>query len=198
MAVYKFIGAYRGVNKVKENAHSEFPHFYNFKKEDIVEAEEYTPDNVKGVRFGKGMMLVSNAFIVPATYLKKVEGAELEKVLEKLGATTEAEPTEEANVVKVEDLTPEQQAVVENKASMKELTKKSKNIGIAAMAGGMAGFGISYYMKKNVWMGTFLGIATGVVGILVFNSIKDANETPKTEADSKEAQEEVISKLDNE
>ncbi|MEI7962041.1 MAG: hypothetical protein WCI04_06930, partial [archaeon] len=139
MGVYRLEKNYRGINKAKKGEENKYPDFYNFKKGDMVEAEPYKPKQAEGVKFA-AMMLVSGHFIVPTNLLKEMNEKELESSLLKEEATSE----ESKPSTKIDEVESDKTASIAN-FSIKSLKDSSKNIGKAAMVGGVAGFGISYF-----------------------------------------------------
>jgi hypothetical protein len=207
MAVYRLKAGYRGVNKeMKEGQFSQFDRFYQFKRDDLVEAEEYNPVTVDGVKFAKGMMLVSGAFIVPANFLVKLEGEALRAALAEKGieipedVESQALPVDEANVVNVADMP-------EDKASLFDVTEigeKAINMGKGALIGGILGVLGGYALKKkypntNLWLAATIGVSVGAIAVLVYNSIKK-NEGGKgaSTKNAEKIQQEVNNSLDGE
>jgi hypothetical protein len=178
MAIYELTKNYRGINKAKNGEECKYPKFYTFKKGDMVEAEPYNPSGVEGVKFAK-MMLVSGYFIVPTNALKEKNENELETSLLKEESKSNEEPKTEEEAIKVDEVESEKAKSIAS-FSVKSLKENSKNIGKAAMFGGVAGFGISYFMKKNLWSGTIVGVLVGVTAIIVANNYKSTT-TEETE-----------------
>lgn len=175
MAVYKITTSYRGINKTPKGVQSKYRQFHVFRKGDLVDAEEYNPENVSGVTFSKGMMLVSGAFIVPSANMKLLEGEELKKELELAGLEyVEEEKHQDAeNVIKTEEMPSDKAGLVEN---FTKVSRAQPNIGKGAVFGGLGGFAVGFLLKKNKWIATMIGIGVGVTAVMIYNKYKKGEE----------------------
>lgn len=191
MAVYKFISAYRGVNRaLKTGVKSSYPPYFNYKKGDPVSAEEYNPENVDGVTFAKGMMLVMGTYIVPATFLKEVTVDELAILMEQMGlsntdTTTESQdvPIGDDNAINVADMPLDKAKLFDT--STKSLTTYGKDMAKFGVLGGALGFAGAYLVgrKQNKWLFTIIGATLGAVGVIVYKSAtkNTTTSTPVTQ-----------------
>lgn len=178
MAVYKITTSYRGINKTPKGEISKYRQFHVFRKGDLVDAEEYTPENVSGVTFSKGMMLVSSAFIVPSANMKLLEGEELKKEMELAGLEYQEESNhqDEDNVIKTDDMASDKAGLVEN---FTKVSKSQPNIGKGAVFGGLGGFAAGFLLKKNKWIATIIGIGVGVTAVMIYNNYANKKDEAK-------------------
>lgn len=164
MALYKFLQSYRGINKMKTAGQTKHPEFFNFHKEDVVEAEDYTVKNVQGVKFSK-MMIVAGEYIVPAKVLQAVENNEVSESLE----------DKTSKSIDLNNIDGNKADILEGK-TVKSIISNSANVGKGAVIGGIAGFGAAYLLKKNRWLGVLVGVLVGTSVALIYNHNKKAKE----------------------
>lgn len=173
--IYKFKSTYRGVNKMK--GESKYPKYFSFKKGVFVQAEPYNPEKVDGVTFSTNkMMLVQGAYIVPLAFLTEANDEEVKT----LGIDLNASGVDATDLASAAD--ENNNLPIVDDFNFAKIKKNGKNIGKGVMFGGIAGFGISYFMKKNLIIGTVIGAAIGVASFIIYDNIqaKKIKETENT------------------
>jgi len=178
MALYKFLQSYRGINKNFKNQNAEEskfkPEFYNFKKDDIVNAEEYKRENIQGVKFQQ-MMIVAGSYIVPAKLLEQETESNVSDKLDEM--------TGDTNEINLNDIDSKKADLIEGK-TIKNIIKNGSTVGTGAVLGGVAGFGVAFFTKQNRWAGVIIGILVGSSVALVYAHNKKAKELKKKEEET--------------
>ena len=186
--LFIFTGRYRGINKSwnKNITQDKQPaRWYNFLKDQVVEGEPYLPANPsENVTYGD-MVLVSGVYIIPTTYLRKIEGKELEDVVNRItdipkkdalkkqygiaDTVTEDKDNDAGKKVwSASDLSDKMKAKLE-KIDFRN-PSRARNYAVGALIGGTVGvLVINPIAKWGWWKSGLAGLGIGVICALGYN-----------------------------